>query len=378
MTVIIDQPDLKAALSRVRPATGKYPANMVKLEPDEGNEALVLTGADYSLRVCTIVPAREAELASDVWPVYLPIRHLSVFTNNLDKAARITISAEDKLVTIRSGVDRFEVSHDALHGTDPVAGPPLEAEVGMSRPDRAVTWSAPGGTLAAMRAVLPAVSRDDYRPVLTQVHLDPDGEAVTTDSYRLMVVKCATPGERLGIPARLVRAIPKDADEALITYDEVNMVGGFLEFACDNGTTVQHRGHSLGEFPNYQSLLPNRKIVALELDRDHAIAQMKMLAGWGGNDVNPGRFIWDGEGVEWSHKTNWDGDTLRVGRLNATDRQPVSPAITVGFNPWYFLDGLRSIPSPVIHWDMVDNLKPFVLSDPEGTHRYLLMPVRMS
>ena len=59
--------------------------------------------------------------------------------------------------------------------------------------------------------------------------------------------------------------------------------------------------------------------------------------------------------------------------------------VSIGFNPGYLLDGLGAIDAAFAHLSFTQATRPAVLqgggsldADPDGSYRYLLMPVRLS
>lgn len=380
MSVTVNRDELKKALTAIRPAVGKGLDRLVRIDAP-GEEELIFEAGDYDLRIAVLVDTVDSGTFGDVFPFYVDMRTLSLFVNAADKGALIDIdSHQDKKAILLSGRDWVEIENDFLRGVEADRpGYGITVQTPWPRPAATTTWSAGAGAISAIRAAAVVACRDDCRPVLCQVLLDADeGVAVATDSYRMMVASGIDVPDTIMLPRKVVAAMRPEVCEALVTYDPArpgNDNGTFLEVACDNRVTIQANRHSLGVFPTWKQLMPVASMVGLQVDRDKALRQLTALSIWGAGSAVPGRLVWNGEAVEWYHK---EEGTIRAGVLDATDRLDGSLRLTVGFNPDYLAAAIRSIPTPVVHWDMIDNLKPVVFSDPEGTVKHLLMPVRMA
>src|ERR1700748_3152791 len=234
-----------------------------------------------------------------------------------------------------------------------------------------------------------AAGRDDTLPALTGIRMELEGDTVTlvaTDRYRLAVrelhwqpVKADTSGAVL-VPARVL----VDAARSLTTAAEVQIAltpppadGGHGEgiIGLEGGgrqTTTRLLG---GEYPRYQSLLPNEfnavaelpaapfseavKRVALVAERNTPV-RLAFSAGELVREAGAGD---EAQAVE-TLEASFDGDDLQI-----------------AFNPQYLLDGLSAIDSDVARISFTTPPGRAVAPatpapDDPPDYRSVLMPIR--
>ena len=243
---------------------------------------------------------------------------------------------------------------------------------------------------SAITQVAIAAGRDDTLPALTGIRMELEGDTVTlvaTDRYRLAVrelhwqpVKADISGAVL-VPARVL----VDAARSLTTAAEVQIA---LTPPSDDGgahgegiigfegggrqTTTRLLG---GEYPRYQSLLPNEfnavaelptapfaeavKRVALVAERNTPV-RLAFSAGELVLEAGAGD---EAQAVE-TLEASFDGDDLQI-----------------AFNPQYLLDGLSAIDSDVARVSFTTPTRPAVVTgkpaaDGPPDYRYVLMPIR--
>lgn len=231
--------------------------------------------------------------------------------------------------------------------------------------------------------VRPAASTDDARPILTTMALVPvkdgrqDGiDVVATDSYRLAVRRM--PGvewpfgevvPNILIPATAARYL--STRETTYTF---GMKGGrsYPDWVSwvDEAERTWHVRLVEGEFPNYRGLLPASCPHRMTLSRDVArgLVNRGRKVGYSvlGQTADPMRLVVS-RGTLEAVFGGWRG-SMDITDYESTEQE-------VGLNPDYFLDGLETIPSPVVTVDWTDRNKPWVFQG-EG-YLYLLMPVRI-
>lgn len=109
------------------------------------------------------------------------------------------------------------------------------------------------------KTLLKTTSKDATRPILGCAYLAENGDAVSTDTYRLTVVHDAwSGGANISIPNEVVRGLAK-AKAAIKTAElTVSDDGGFIKATLSDGTEF---GDELpnGKFPNYLQLFEGLK-----------------------------------------------------------------------------------------------------------------------
>lgn len=383
MGVTVKPKDLAAALVRVKPAVGgNYRGDvltyMVRLEASD--DELCVSADNGDMRISTLCGVGRTEDLDVCVPYTLLVRLAKVWkydmTMSVDSDGRLAIEQRRTNTTFTTAGDvRTAHYQDKGKGKDvaTVACPPVRRS-----PD-AETWLCDGHVLRSMKLATPSAAGDVARPVLGQVHLDPSGYVVATDSYRCAIMAhdpTTLPPEHLGIPVGAIRAIPDMTGEVLVTYDHRTR---YLELACDSGVTITTRTVD-GDFPNWQGLVPRDGMAVVVVDVAHHQAMQAWKTGkaMANGSVNPTYFTWDPDEASFRYGVAIRDEFDYEGRLPGEDRHAkASKEVRVAFNPDYFLDSMAACGSGVIRIEIIDNLKPARLSDPDGNRSCLLMPVRI-
>lgn len=327
----------------------------------EGN-TLCLTGSDLDLTVQleTMVVTQEAGTC------VAPARLVTDIVKALP-AGGVTFEAQDG--EIRLSAERAQFSVRSLDS---------EEFPKVNFPDEYTATLSGTELTEALRQVVRAASSDDARPVLTGVLLSAETDGlrlVATDSYRLAIrdVKGAQvlqPEQSVLIPSRALaelnrlltggESVKVALEEREITFsvDETKLTSRLIE----------------GQFPDYRPLIPSSYPNRLVIDRDtllEAVRRVKLLVR---DATTPVRMDLRSDGV-----------TLKVQSPDVgTAEEDVEAkyegeAMTVAFNPAYFIDGLEAVPAGDVVINTVDALKPATLSSGESDDfLYLIMPVRVS
>lgn len=216
--------------------------------------------------------------------------------------------------------------------------------------------------------VLPAVSPDDARPILTGVLVGGEsGQIVATDSYRLYVVDGPATAEAMLIPGRAIKQVVRAGGSPLMLTGEREVS---FEWP-DRNLRITCRLIE-GEFPNYRGLIPVSHPNRWHLDdKDTVIEACKASTKFG--EPNTPIRITPVEGG-FSFKTVVQGvgseEFFVAGRCEHGDD------LTVAFNPAYLGNVVAGLPAEAV-LDTVDALKPALFKGERGLLR-LLMPVRVS
>lgn len=219
-----------------------------------------------------------------------------------------------------------------------------------------------------------AASGDAARPILTGVLFESRDEGVrlvATDSYRLAVRDLPGVGiEGTGlIPARGLRELPRTIGSSKVTVSLESREG---VFSSDRGALRLRMIE--GTFPKYQSLLPesypNSMVVSKEGLLD-ALGRVSLVA----EDHIPVRLNLTAGGVEIAvSRQDVGGESEHLpGEFSGSDE-----AVQIAFNPRYLADGVSAVEGDEIRIEVIDGLKPSVISAVDDkSFLYLLMPVRV-
>ena len=226
----------------------------------------------------------------------------------------------------------------------------------------------------AINQVTIAASGDGARPILTGVLFETSDEGlrmVATDSYRLAKRDLSGVGlEGTGlVPARGLRELPRTIGAPKVT---AQLRDREAVFSSDRGTLRLRLID--GNFPKYQSLLPEAYPNQILLDKEgllEALGRVTLVA----EDHIPVKLKMMEGGVEVAvSRQDVGGETEHLpGEYSGTDDE-----VSIAFNPRYLQDGVAAMPGDKIRIQVIDSYKPSVIdTGTEGDFLYLLMPVRV-
>jgi DNA polymerase III subunit beta len=245
-----------------------------------------------------------------------------------------------------------------------------------------------GAVLAeAVSQVAVAAGRDDMLPVLTGVRVEIEGETVTlaaTDRYRLAVRELSWRPERPDlaavalVPARTLADTARTMGTGEVT---LALAGGSQDSLVGLAAGGRRTTTRLldGEFPKYRTLFPGESATVARVETSALVESVKRVALVAERNT-PVRLSFSGDQV-----------VLEAGSGDEAQASESLPATTegddvsIGFNPGYLLDGLGAIDAAFAHLSFTQPTRPAVLqgvggleAEPDGSYRYLLMPVRLS
>jgi DNA polymerase-3 subunit beta len=335
---------------------------------------LTLSSFDYDVSAQATVPVSTEEGGD----LLVSGRLLAEITRSLP-ARPVEISSDGARATLTCGSATFTLltmpseDYPSLPAMPPAAG-----SIGSDAFASAVSQSAT------------AAGRDDTLPALTGVRIEIDGETLTlvsTDRYRLAVRELRwTPARpdmsaAVLVPARALaetaRALTAGAEVsiALALPGEEGAGGeGMIGFeGAGRRTTTRLLG---GDFPRYQSLLPNQINSVAELTAGPFAEAVKRVALVAERNTavrlsfSPGQLVLEaGTGDEAQAveviEASFEGDDIQI-----------------AFNPQYLLDGLTALDSDVARIAFTEAGKPALITgkpapDEQPDYRYLLMPIRL-
>ena len=252
----------------------------------------------------------------------------------------------------------------------------------------AASGTVDGAVLAeAVSQVAVAAGRDDMLPVLTGIRVEIEGETVTlaaTDRYRLAVRVLSWRPERPDVSAVALVPARTLADTArTLGTGEVTLAlaGGSQDSLVGLAAGGRRATTRLldGEFPKYRTLFPGESVTVARVETSALVESVKRVALVAERNT-PVRLSFSGDQVVLEAGSGEEAQASES--LSATSQ---GEDVSIDFNPGYLLDGLGAIDAVFAHLSFTQATRPAVLqgvgsldADPDGSYRYLLMPVRLS
>jgi len=352
--------DLADVLARANRAVGTRTALPVLqgLLCEVSGNTLRVTGTDLDMTVRT---QAEVEVMEEGRAV-IPGRLLSEAVRKMP-AGQVVIGATDTDIEIQGNGPRFTLR-------------PLTAE-DFPIQDEIVSdgVEVDGEAFAeAINQVTIAASGDGARPILTGVLFESSDEGlrmVATDSYRLAKRDLSGVGLDVTglVPARGLRELPRTIGAPKVTAQirEREAV-----FSSERGTLRLRLID--GNFPKYQSLLPETYPNQVILDRDELLDALGRV-GLVAEDHIPVRLKLMEGGVEVAvSRQDVGAETEHLdGEYTGSDEE-----VSIAFNPRYLQDGVTAILGDSVRVRVTDSFKPGVIDAGDSSDfLYLLMPVRV-
>ena len=360
MRIRAQRDDLADALTRANRAVGTRTALPVLqgLLCEVSGSTLRVTGTDLDMTVRT---QAEVEVLEEGRAV-IPGRLLSEAVRKMP-AGQVTIGVTETDIEIQGNGPRFTLR-------------PLTVEDFPTQEELVTDGvEVDGEELAeAINQVTIAASGDGARPILTGVLFETSDDGlrmVATDSYRLAKRDLKGVGlEGTGlVPARGLRELARTIGASKVT---AQLREREAVFSSDRGSLRLRLID--GNFPKYQSLLPDTYPNQVILDKEElleALGRVTLVA----EDHIPVRLKLMEGGVEVTvSRQDVGGETEHLsGEFSGAEDD-----VTIAFNPRYLQDGVTAIMGDKVRIQVIDSYKPSVLDNgTEGDYLYLLMPVRV-
>ncbi len=220
-----------------------------------------------------------------------------------------------------------------------------------------------------------AASRDESRPVLTGILVRFEGSTLTmaaTDSYRLSVKETALddPGPDLEaiIPARALTELSRiaaGADTVQLGVEDNHVI-----FAVGDAVLTSRRID--GQFPDHRQLIPDTFELELVLPRLELLDVVRRASVMAQRNA-PLRLRFADGALTVSAQSQDVGE--------AQESLPVAHTgepLEIGFNAEFLRDGLESVSDDEITLRLINPLRPGLLSAPQDSFLYLIMPIRLA
>ena len=296
--------------------------------------------------------------------VSIPHKHLGAALQTLPAAEEIRMSqvGSDLVVEGASGKTRL-------------AGSAVDDRPALAAAGELVATAKTGDDLKdAFSAVAVAASTDESRRILTGVFLEARANELAltaTDSYRLHHndLEASVEGEASAvISPRYLKVLP-GGDPAVVEFFEE-----WVRFE-QGAVTVTVRSID-GEFPNYRQLRPSTTVATARLARDDGLDKTLRTFERLGQRLSSStpvvcEFRPDASAVSARLRLVDVGEHEASIALDSYD----GPELDIAFNPGLFRDAIAFGGTVV---EMIDALKPAVITGSSMNRYALLMPVRLS
>jgi DNA polymerase III subunit beta len=354
--------DLAAGLGIVTRAVSTRTAvqvlSGVELRGEDG--ALRLAATDMELSLRTSVAAGVTHEGA----VVVPGRLLADLVRLLPADdVELSFAPQDGALHVRSGAHASRLNVYAAEDFPRLPG----TDVAVQEVDAA-------SLMATIDQVSRAASRDESRPVLTGILVRFEGPKLVmaaTDSYRLSVKETAleTPGPELEaiIPARALTELSRLAGDGAVRLgvNENHVVFG----VSDSWLTTRRID---GQFPNYKQLLPETFEVELSLPRAELLGVVRRAAVVAQRNTPLRLRFAEGELTVAAQSQDY-GETSE-----SVPAPYTGEPLEIGFNADFLREGLESISSDTVRLQLINPLRPGLLTDPDDAFWYLIMPIRLA
>jgi DNA polymerase-3 subunit beta len=276
----------------------------------------------------------------------------------------LALMPEDGVATVESGAYASRINVFAVEDFPrlPAVDVPLQ-EVDAS------------ALLDTIQRVSRAASRDESRPVLTGILAQFEGTKLTmaaTDSYRMSVKETdlESGGVELEaiIPARALDEVTRIAAGAETVQLGVNE--NHVIFGAGNAWLTTRRID--GQFPNVAQLRPESFEVELELDRAELLEAVRRAAVMAQRNTPLRLRFAEGE-LTISAQSQDVGET----RESLAVRYAGEP-LEIGFNAEFLREGLESVTADEVKLELINPLRPGLISADGDSFWYLIMPIRLA
>ena len=355
--------DLATALGVVARALSSRSAVQVltgvHLRGEEGKFTLSATDMEVSLRAgvageitgdgAVVVPGR---LLADLIRL-LPDGSVQLAFNEGDGVLEITSGSYASKVNVFSAEDfpRLPLLDVALHTIDA------------------------GALLGTIEKVARAASRDESRPVLTGILVRFEADKLTmaaTDSYRLSVKETALgeSGPELDaiIPARALQELSRlaaGAETVSLGVHENHVIFGVGDIWLTSRRID-------GQFPNYNQLLPESfevEVVTPKAPLLEVVRRASVMA----QRNSPLRLRFAEGELSISAQTQDVGEARESLKV-----EYAGEPLEIGFNPDFLRDGIEAVSGDTVQLRLINPLRPGLISAPDESFWYLIMPIRLA
>ena len=335
----------------------------ILVQAGEGSVELAATDMELSIRARI-----DAEVAED-GAVVVPGRLLLDIVRVLP-AGEVTLAydAADSVLAVDCGSSSYRVN------TYDAADYPRLPEAA----DGELFALAREPFLATLARVSKAASRDESRPVLTGILVRLGGERLVmaaTDSYRLSVKE--TPLESASeqdveaiVPARALAELARIGQGS--EDDHLRVAAQDNQVIFGSGDVWLSARRIDGQFPNYEQLKPDGFEGEARVGREELADAVRRVAVMAQRNTAMRLGFAEGE-------LTIKAQTQDVGE--AEESLPIAfsgESIEMGFNPQFLLEGVESVESDDVRIQLINPLRPGLITGESDDFWYLIMPIRLA
>jgi DNA polymerase-3 subunit beta len=229
--------------------------------------------------------------------------------------------------------------------------------------------------LETVQRVSRAASRDESRPVLTGILVRFEGARLmmaATDPYRMAVketeLESSGPELEAIIPARALDELGRVAAGAESV--QLGVHENHVIFGAGSAWLTTRRID--GQFPNVSQLRPETFDVELELPRGEFLDAVRRAAVLAQRNTPLRLRFAEGE-LTISAQSQDVGETKESLPVAYTGEP-----LEIGFNAEFLREGLESIASDTVQLQLINPLRPGLLSAEGDAFWYLIMPIRLA
>ena len=324
-----------------------------------GSLTLAATDTEISITLAASAPVKDSGTA------VIPAKVLLQYVRSLPREADVVLeaSAKENCATLSSGKSSVTLR----------CYPPNDFPTAPSFPEDGA-FAVPAEKLAAAIAkVLPFVSKDESRPVLTGVLVEfEEGSArlAATDSYRLGLARAELAGAKATsssaiVPARALKEAARLANLGTETV-EVSLTQNACAFSVGGGALLLTTRLLDGNYPEYRRLLPDAFEHIFRAEREPlqaALNRVTLLAG----EKPPTPVT-----VSFSREEHTPGEgelhvSLRNIDAGGAAAEVVSAGVPEGthfstsFNPSFLADAVASVEGEALEFCFNGSSKPAVV-----------------
>jgi len=350
-------------LQRVLPNKPQLPV-LAAVHISVEQSAVLLTATDLYLGIRVPLPAQVMESGALVVPGKLLIAAVGSFPEGeitvLEKAGTLSLISTATKVTLQTLI------LDEYPEFPQVIGEQIKL--------------ATSDLLAVEQYILPCVSKDITRPILTAVQLEltpTSFRAVSTDGFRLAVFgTTATTDETqtLLVPARTLMEYIRVAQADDISQVELVVSTELQQVLARIGDTLIFSRLVEGEYPPFEQIIPSESTTVVTCEADELLDQVRRAHVLTSGSSHIVQFSFSPEIVNISTPTTTEG--AFEGSL--TSAQVQGPPLVVAFNALYLLDMFKQLSTQELQLHLTESLKPVLFRAPKlPAFLYVVMPFRV-
>lgn len=232
--------------------------------------------------------------------------------------------------------------------------------------------------LDAFEYVVPAVSLDESRPVLSGVYCKIDNSTLTvaaTDSYRLAQYSLTQVSEdsiEIIVPYRTILELIRIVKSDDIKSVEVGITSNEIIFSTEDFSLTSQLIE--GSYPDYTKIIPDKSSTTIVVEKDDLQSALKVASLFSRENANTITIQSDKKEI------HIHSEGAQVGtNISKVPARIDGDKTSINLNARYLIDSLNTINSTSVKISLNDKLDPCVLSstDKKNTQNFhIIMPLR--